>query len=332
MIVSKEHLVRTMCNAYGTVPFLPVTYDLSHLDRLRDFITDFSKREKEKCLQWVDEEGSGREGRTVDNIWIMKRYRGRQSMDYPISDSLSCALRHLESSPRLACKYVTPPALFKGRKFDLRFYVIVLSLQPLRIFRHEMFVIRAANTQYSASDLEEYQKHFTVMNFLDDSSNSEDDSVREIRGTGGRENPTSVQFIDNFNKEHAEKNLSSVTMSGAKRSTDCDRYNAPDCTNRSSTHSSSTSSSSSSSNGSTSSSSNSGSSTIADIWGCDVQPAIDSVLRQVFEGVYRAFGDEPPHPSGTALHPNAGERVLELSLKTLDASFSLQKAEWCGVV
>jgi Tubulin-tyrosine ligase family len=290
MIVSKEHLVRTMNNAYGTVPFLPVTYDLSHLDQLRNFIADFSRREKDKSLRGVDGEGGSEEGRTADNIWIMKRYRGRQSMDYPISDSLSCALRHLESSPRLACKYVTPPALFKGRKFDLRFYVIVLSLQPLRIFRHEMFVIRAANTQYSASDLEEYQKHFTVMNFLDDNSTSGDDPVRAIRGAGGRENPTSVQFIANFNKEHSEKLCGSVIMGAAQSSVESCSDNA---------HSSNSNSSSSNNN-------NSSSSTLEDKWGRDVQPAIDSVLRKVFEGVDTAFGDEPPHPSGKTLHPNAG--------------------------
>jgi hypothetical protein len=35
-------------------------------------------------------------------------------MDYPITDNLSCALRHVESAPRLASKYVSAPALFKG--------------------------------------------------------------------------------------------------------------------------------------------------------------------------------------------------------------------------
>jgi hypothetical protein len=93
-------------------------------------------------------------------------------------DSLSCALRHVESAPRLASKYVSAPALFKGRKFDLRYYVIVLSLVPLRMYRHQMFVIRVANYPYTTTDLEQFQKHFTVMNFIDDSSCPEEDSVR----------------------------------------------------------------------------------------------------------------------------------------------------------
>jgi hypothetical protein len=33
---------------------------------------------------------------------------------YTFTDSLSCALRHVESAPRLASKYVSAPALFKG--------------------------------------------------------------------------------------------------------------------------------------------------------------------------------------------------------------------------
>ena len=134
-------------------------------------------------------------------LWIMKRYRGRQSMDYPITSYLPCALRycssskllslfltissiinphsttsyplsypsyspcispppsfrHLESSPRLAAKYLTHPATLAGRKFDLRYYVIVTSLQPLIVHRHQMFSIRLANHVYSCDDLEQVQ-------------------------------------------------------------------------------------------------------------------------------------------------------------------------------
>ena len=65
--------------------------------------------------------------------------------------------RHLESSPRLAAKYLTHPATLAGRKFDLRYYVIVTSLQPLVLHRHEMFSIRLANHEYSCDDLEQVQ-------------------------------------------------------------------------------------------------------------------------------------------------------------------------------
>ena len=36
---------------------------------------------------------------------------------------------------------------------------------------------------------------------MNDSSCPEDDSVRMIRGTGGRENPTYIQFRERFKKD-----------------------------------------------------------------------------------------------------------------------------------
>ena len=345
MIVSKEHLARTMKQAYGTVSFLPVTYDLSYVQQLKDFITDFNQRaliiksnQKKKTSSRKINEFDDKNNLKIekdkevkefkddkieedidDNIWIMKRYRGRQSMDYPITDSLSCALRHLESSPRLACKYVTHPSLFKGRKYDLRFYVIVISLDPFVAYRHVMFVIRAANVQYSSNDLEQYQKHFTVMNFIDDNSNSEDDSVRAIRGSGERENPTSIQFIKNFNLEHAhqkEKKKNENEKENEKEESTCKSIGCDETTQHDARK---------------------GVEIevevekeielknivvvgdkndliqeevveveVEDVWGASVQPGIDAMLRQIFEGVALALPHEPPHPTGCQLHPNSG--------------------------
>ena len=36
----------------------------------------------------------------------------------------------------------------------MRFYVLVMSLEPLVLFRHKLFIIRAANRPYSLEDLE----------------------------------------------------------------------------------------------------------------------------------------------------------------------------------
>ena len=33
---------------------------------------------------------------SIENIWIVKKYSGRMSVDYPISDNISCILRHCE--------------------------------------------------------------------------------------------------------------------------------------------------------------------------------------------------------------------------------------------
>ena len=330
MIVSKEHLARTMKKAYGTVPFLPVTYDLSHPEQLKNFIDDFNRRasviklsqkkktERSKINDKIEEniieikeeeKENGNDDEDVDvedNIWIMKRYRGRQSMDYPITASLSCALRHLETAPRLACKYVSHPSLFKGRKYDLRFYVIVLSLDPFVAYRHVMFVIRAANVQYSSNDLEQYQKHFTVMNFIDDNSNSEDDSVRVIRGSGERENPTSIQFIENFNLQHTQKRKNKNNYMNKNKKSSEGKINKVMHTKKEIDKEVEEAKIEVEVDVQAEEGGVGGA--VEDVWGTSVQPSIDSMLRHIFEGVFIAFPHEPSHPSGQVLHPNSGMR------------------------
>ena len=54
---------------------------------------------------------------------------------------------------------------------------------------------RWSNQDYSASDFEEYQKHFTVMNFLDDSE------LQHVRGSGKRRDIHRDEFVPLFNSE-----------------------------------------------------------------------------------------------------------------------------------
>jgi hypothetical protein len=293
MVVSKEHLARTVRSAYidGTgdggeklrsVSWCPLTYDCSIRYQLLGFVEDY--------IQAESEYSSSSEAKNK-NIWIMKRYRGRQSMDYPVTTNLSCALRHLESAPRLACRYIHNPATYKGRKFDMRFYVLVYSLEPLVLRRHKMFVLRIANEQYTDSDFEHYQKHFTVMNYLDtDDGDAQPgdahthipaDSMAAIRGKGGRENPTVEQFIEVFDREH----------------TGCTHQHTNSAADGRPVFSESSTSGSS-------------------VWHSVAQPAIDKMIRQVFEGVRLTYLQEPPHPSGQQLHPNAGEGYCTVLLTT----------------
>ena len=123
----------------------PVTYDLANEAELWMFIDDFKRRSSSSSSSSDTSTASSDLSSVIDgkdNIWIMKRYQGKQSMDYPITRSLSCALRHLDPCPRLASKYVSNPCLLSNKKFDLRFYVMVKSLEPLVVSRHKFFIIR----------------------------------------------------------------------------------------------------------------------------------------------------------------------------------------------
>lgn len=190
MVVSKEHLVRTVRTAHPSekLRWFPSSYDLSIHSQLVEFVEEFLG------TQNLIHQKETKEAE-ADNIWILKKYRGRHSIDYPITSSLSCALRHLESCPRIASKYVTSPACYIGRKFDLRYYIVVLSLEPLRLYRHPLFNVRLANLPYSTEDLETYQKHFTVMSLLDDAV------IGDVRGGGIREDPYMGEFKLHFDQE-----------------------------------------------------------------------------------------------------------------------------------
>ena len=190
MVVSKEHLCHTLkaADISSVSTWFPSTHDLSRPLELAEFINDATKTNP---LGGASDDDDG-------DVWILKKHRGRQSIDYPVTRSLSCALRHLESSARIASKYVRSPLLHCGRKFDLRYYVCVHSLEPLVLYRHSLFNVRCANSEYTLDDLEMYQRHFTVMNLLDD-----EDPMSGIRGRGERSDPSMADLIQTFDDQHA---------------------------------------------------------------------------------------------------------------------------------
>lgn len=200
LVITKEALAKTVRTAHrliekssNTYPsWFPDSYDLTVDDELKKFISNFLK-------------SSAEDGAL--NYWILKRHTGKQSIDYPISNNLSCLLRHAQIDRCVASKYINSPLLLAQRKFDLRYHVLVKSLHPLDLRCHEIFVIRWANHSYSSSDYEDYQKHFTVMNFLENDHNHSL-SLAEVRGLGQRRNIHPNDFRALFNNENIDKGIS----------------------------------------------------------------------------------------------------------------------------
>ena len=106
-------------------PLLPTTYDLSSPCQLAAFVKE--TLDSGTHSSWGDGgdrryngdsgngssssgSGSGSDSTTPKKhdlaldpvLWIMKRYRGRQSMDYPITSYLPCALRYAISNNSIA--------------------------------------------------------------------------------------------------------------------------------------------------------------------------------------------------------------------------------------
>ncbi|ESW10652.1 hypothetical protein PHAVU_009G227300 [Phaseolus vulgaris] len=171
-LVMKHHLAETIQKAHGSPQWLQPTYNLeTHLSQL---IGDYCVRRKEG----------------LDNLWILKPWNMARTIDTTVTDNLPAIIRLMETGPKICQKYIEQPALFQGKKFDLRYIVLVRSMHPLEIFLSDCFWVRIANNLYSLarSSLFEYETHFTVMNY---------------RGAINHKNAS--EFVREFEEEHQVK-------------------------------------------------------------------------------------------------------------------------------
>ncbi|XP_031267892.1 tubulin--tyrosine ligase-like protein 12 [Pistacia vera] len=148
-LVMKHHLAETVQQAHGSPEWLQPTYNLeTHLSQL---IGDYHVRK--------------RDGH--NNLWILKPWNMARTIDTTVTDDLSAIIRLMETGPKICQKYIEHPALFQGRKFDLRYIVLVRSMDPLEIFLADVFWVRLANNPYTLDrhSFFEYETHFTVMNY-----------------------------------------------------------------------------------------------------------------------------------------------------------------------
>ena len=62
-------------------------------------------------------------------------------------------------------RYITNPYLIKSCKFDLRVYVLVTSLEPLRVYIYDEGLVRFAVNEYSLDPEKIKDKQIHVTNF-----------------------------------------------------------------------------------------------------------------------------------------------------------------------
>merc|ERR1719390_430880 len=72
-------------------------------------------------------------------------------------------LHHCDTmSNRIIQKYVERPLLlFSGRKFDIRQWVLVRSVTPLRVFLFSECYLRLCNEMYDPGDLRNRERHIS---------------------------------------------------------------------------------------------------------------------------------------------------------------------------
>ncbi|KAL2917443.1 hypothetical protein HK105_203109 [Polyrhizophydium stewartii] len=103
------------------------------------------------------------------NVWIIKPWNGTRSEGITVSNWMPEILKQMVSGPKIASKYVHPPALLDGKfKFDLRVLVVVDSVEPLRMFTVPSAIYaREAHVEYDhrLEKLDSFENHFTVMSY-----------------------------------------------------------------------------------------------------------------------------------------------------------------------
>jgi tubulin--tyrosine ligase-like protein 12 len=110
-----------LLQAHGSPQWLQPTYNLeTHLSQL---IGDYYLRKREG----------------LDNLCILKPWNMARTIDTAVTDNLPAIIRLIETGLIICQKYIEQPALFQGKKFDLRYIVLVRSMHPLEIFLSDCF-------------------------------------------------------------------------------------------------------------------------------------------------------------------------------------------------
>ena len=134
-----------------------------------------------------------REKKGLENTWIVKPTAMARSMDTWVCNNAEQISRLVETGPKVAQKYIERPITFKGRKIDLRYVVLMKSLLPLQLYVANEFYIRFSNNQFTMSEstFQEYDTHFTVMNY----------------GDKDMTNMRCEQFMEAFNEEYEPRGI-----------------------------------------------------------------------------------------------------------------------------
>lgn len=97
------------------------------------------------------------------NVWIVKPGTNSKGSGVECMNTLPELLRHCDTMPnRIVQKYIERPLLlFSGRKFDIRQYVMVRSVTPLRVFMFSECYLRLCNEMYDPGDLRNRERHIS---------------------------------------------------------------------------------------------------------------------------------------------------------------------------
>ncbi|KAI7856010.1 tubulin-tyrosine ligase family-domain-containing protein [Circinella umbellata] len=149
----KQRLADLIQKTYGSPSWTLATYNLN--TQLAEFVGDYLNHDG-------DEEEEDQKHH--ENLWVTKPWNFARGIEISVDRYLPKLIRQHDSpTPKIAQRYLVKPCLYKNKKFDLRYIVMVGSDGTVHIYK--MFWIRLANKKYNIDDLDDYEAQFTVMNY-----------------------------------------------------------------------------------------------------------------------------------------------------------------------
>eukprot|EP00931_Biecheleriopsis_adriatica_P048095 TRINITY_DN2777_c0_g1_i2.p1 TRINITY_DN2777_c0_g1~~TRINITY_DN2777_c0_g1_i2.p1 ORF type:complete len:1128 (+),score=264.36 TRINITY_DN2777_c0_g1_i2:54-3437(+) len=128
--------------------------DEERQERLNELLQQLERLLPQWCLQ------GGWSGR---NVWIVKPGTNSKGSGIECMCNLPDLLHHCDRMPnRIVQKYIERPLLlFSGRKFDIRQWVLVKSVYPLKVFLFSECYLRLCNGMYDLGDLRDRERHIS---------------------------------------------------------------------------------------------------------------------------------------------------------------------------
>ncbi|KAF6773118.1 hypothetical protein AHF37_07490 [Paragonimus kellicotti] len=171
-----------------TCDWYPVTFNLVH--ELPSFVAYFQRQQQRlkqpdsvqtltactspSCCRRQTVANGGDATEKAYNVWILKPWNLGRGLGICVTDNLDQIIRMCDTNPLIASRYVTDPVLFyrddiqANVKFDVRYVVLLRSVQPLRLYVYNVFWLRFANRPFCLDNFGDYGTHFTVMNYRED--------------------------------------------------------------------------------------------------------------------------------------------------------------------
>lgn len=135
-----------------------------------------------------------------ENIWILKPSGLSRGRGISIIKSLDPALKHIKySSQYVIQKYIENPVIIKQRKFDIRQWVMITSVNPLHLWKYQEPYVRFSAYDYSTENLEDNLAHLTN-NSIAKYSNEDKENMK-IKGNMCTIEEFKAHLIDVFKRD-----------------------------------------------------------------------------------------------------------------------------------